>query len=152
MPSVVATASESGVAASSGPVGTSALTESQQHFLERDIARYEKRKADQAAPADVRPIPLHALDNAPVNSKVVVVSQEDKPMAVISSPVGVHVLPTSDPANRLPVGARIFKKADDRYEAEQLNPAEDHPLLVGTTASEVIAGFIPHFHPLGGSH
>lgn len=88
----------------------------------------------------------HALDSAPLNSKIVVVLIAGKSHAVLATHEGAKELPAGDIAHRLPEGARIFKQAEDQYRAEQLSPTVDHPPLVCTTAGECIARFVGHFH------
>lgn len=95
---------------------------------------------------------LHALDRVVVGSKVVVVKGDGAQFAVLAGPDGATTLPAGDPAHKLPEGARIRKVADDRFESEQLSPAEDHPMLVTATAHEAVAGFVAHFHPSGGTN
>jgi hypothetical protein len=91
---------------------------------------------------------VHALESAPVNSKLVVVEDGQKHRkAVLATPSGAEFLPEGDPAHALPLGARIHKAADGKYVATQLSPALDFPDATFATASEAIAGFIPHFHP-----
>lgn len=87
----------------------------------------------------------HALDLAPVNSKVVVTEEG----AFLAGPDGVNKLPKKDAANKLPVGARIQKKAELLYRSEQLSPAEDHDPQVYESAREAIQNFINDFHPSG---
>lgn len=91
----------------------------------------------------------HALDLAPINSKIVVVKREGESgmIAVLATPDGAHPLPKGDPAHRLPDGARIRKIAEGSFIAEQLSPAVDHPRLETVTASDAIGRFVDHFHP-----
>ena len=88
------------------------------------------------------PDSLHALDAAPVNSKLVKTDEG----AFLATPDSVTRLPDGDPAHKLPEGAKILKRAADAYWSIQLSPAEDRPVLVTTTAMDAIAQFIPHFH------
>lgn len=90
----------------------------------------------------------HALDAAPVNSKIVVVRQEGaaKPVAVLAGPDGHRTLDADDPASKLPEGAVIRKIADGKFQALQLSPAIDYPILTTTTATDAIAQFVPYFH------
>lgn len=91
----------------------------------------------------------HMLDAAPIGSKIVVVRLEGGAvLARFANPLAdVTTLPKSDPASKLPAGARIVKSAEDMYVAMQMDPAEDYPPLVTKTAGEAIAGFVAHFHP-----
>lgn len=84
----------------------------------------------------------HALDLAPVNSKIVVT--EDG--AVFVTPAEVRTLPKDDPASKLPSGARILKLGEGSYRSVQLSPADDRPALLTASAHEAIAGFVAHFH------
>lgn len=93
----------------------------------------------------------HALDAAPINSKIMVVLLAGKSHAVLGTPDGAKELPPGDPAHRLPEGARIRKLAEREYLAEQVSPVEDHPPITRTSASRAIADFVPHFHPTGPS-
>lgn len=95
-----------------------------------------------------QPAPRHALDDAPINSKIVVVKLHGNTgnAAVLATPDGAHQLPEGDPAHLLPDGARIRKVADDVFIAEQLSPVEDRPRLETASAGEAIARFIDHFH------
>lgn len=88
----------------------------------------------------------HALDSAPVNSKIVVVRLDGKNKAVLAMPSGTITLPVGDAAARLPEGARIAKVADGKFVSTQLSPAIDCPPLHTKTAIEAIVQFIPHFH------
>ena len=117
-----------------------------QHLLE------ERDRGGKPAPVPVAeyleaalpPVPpaLHALDMAPVNSKIVVVETG----AVLARPDAVTLLPKSDPASTLPVGAKILKTPTG-YVSEQLSPTVDHPLLLTASAAEAITMFVGHFHP-----
>lgn len=96
------------------------------------------------------PTPLHALDSAPENSKIVVVLLDGKSHAVLAGPSGAKELPKDDVAHRLPEGARILKLTDGQgYEATQMSPTVDFPPLRTASAGEAIAQFIAHFHPNG---
>lgn len=98
---------------------------------------------EEPAPTAPSAFEAHALDEAPVNSKIV----RTRESAVLATPERVVDLPKTDPASRLPEGARIAKRSEHRYEAEQLNAGVTLPMLVTTTAAEAIAGFVQHFHP-----
>lgn len=84
----------------------------------------------------------HALDFAPVHSKIVVTTEG----AVFATPNGVSFLPKTDSAAKLPVGARIEKIAADQYRSQQLNATLARPATVHATAIEAIAAFVEHFH------
>jgi hypothetical protein len=88
----------------------------------------------------------HALDLADINSKIVVILEDNKPLAMLATPSGIDVLPEGDVAHKLPAGARIQKLARDRFEATQLGATVVQPLLVTATATEAIGMFIKHFH------
>lgn len=88
----------------------------------------------------------HDLDLAPINSKIVVVLDDNQPVAVLATPAGTQPLDRADVATRLPVGARIFKADEGRYEATQLGATEPRPMLVAANAVEAIGKFIAHFH------
>lgn len=85
----------------------------------------------------------HALDFAPVHSKLVKTDQG----CVLAIPEGARILPPEDIANALPVGAKIFKAAEGRYVSEQLSPDVDRPPTVHATAIEAISAFLAYFHP-----
>jgi hypothetical protein len=85
---------------------------------------------------------LHALDSAPVNSKIVVVEQG----AVLATPSdGPVLLPKTDRAHKLPEGAKITK-THAGFRAEQLSAVIDRPVMLYATAGEAIDGFLAHFH------
>lgn len=88
----------------------------------------------------------HPLEQAPVNSKIVVTPDGAWLAATGTSDGRLVKLPKSDPASRLPPGARIQKQGAHRYVATQLNPAEDHPDTVHETALLAITTFNSHFH------
>lgn len=88
----------------------------------------------------------HDLDLAPVHSKIVVILDENVPVAVLAGPAGSVPLDKANVASRLPVGARIFKRAEDRYESTQLGASEPRPMLVTQNAVDAIGRFIAHFH------
>lgn len=87
----------------------------------------------------------HALDLAGISSKIVVTEEG----AFLATPDGVNKLPKTDAANKLPVGARIQKKAEMLFRSEQLSPAEDHPAQTYESAREAIQNFVNDFHPSG---
>lgn len=115
----------------------------------------------------------HALDLAPVHSKVVVVMVDGRPKAVIDTTTGHPTpLPDGDVAHKLPEGAKILKTTvaahlrnlasdpNERYHAqnalqgwvgdlfvgEQLSAQEWHHPLYRHTGTEAIADFVAHFH------
>lgn len=85
----------------------------------------------------------HALDFAPVHSKLVKTDQG----CVLAIPEGARILPPEDVAHQLPVGAKIFKAAEGRYVSEQLSPDVDRPTTIHPTAIDAIAAFSAYFHP-----
>lgn len=87
----------------------------------------------------------HALDVAPIGSKVVVTDEG----AVLATSFSVGKLPKTDPANKLPPGAKITKRAEQVFDSWQLSPAEDYPLQTYATAAEAIKNFVNDFHPSG---
>lgn len=99
------------------------------------------------------PMAAHALDDAPVNSKIVVVKDPvtGANTAVLATPGGVITLPEGDPAHRLPEGARIakipHKDGGFRYQGTQLSAVMDYPPLYDESAAAMIARFTGHFHP-----
>jgi hypothetical protein len=113
---------------------------------EQRIARLRKELAelDPPPPADepLLYIGTHPLDSAPVNSKLVGTDQG----TVFATPEGARILPKSDPAGMLPVGARIIKTAEGKFTASQLSPSIDCSPLTGSSTMEVVNKFVPHFH------
>lgn len=95
------------------------------------------------APPPVQLESSHALDAAPINSKIVVT--EDG--AVLALPDDFKVLPPSDIASALPRGARIRKDGHRTYVATQLNATVSYPERTYGSASEAIQDFVVHFHP-----
>lgn len=92
----------------------------------------------------------HPLDDAPVNSKLVVVKSSDPAnpgrYAVLMTPNGEQKLEADDPAHKLAEGARIQKRGEGKFVSVQLSPADDRDPLETTTAAEAIARFNQHFH------
>lgn len=87
------------------------------------------------------------LDDAPVNSKLVVVRTESvQREPVLMTPDGEQTVPADDLAHTLPLGARIQRRGPSMFHAEQLDAAEDRPPLVAASAAEAIAKFNGHFH------
>lgn len=107
-----------------------------------------------APPVD--PLAPHALDAAPMNSKIVVVKDPESGanVAMLATPDGAKPLPPGDVAHRLPEGARIAKlphRGDGvRYQGTQLSAVLDFPPLYDTSAAAMISRFVGHFHPTDG--
>lgn len=103
--------------------------------------------SEESAVVEIVAIPSHALDSAPINSKIVVVREAGVTSIILALPSGEQVLLGGDDiAIQLPVGAKIQKTADGEFLASQLGGNEAHPALVTGTAHEAITGFVPHFH------
>lgn len=90
-------------------------------------------------------VPAHPLDLAHVGAKMVVTTEG----AMLATKDGVSPLPKTDPANRLPVGAKVLKTAKDEYMSDQLSANISYPARIYGTASEAIRNFVEDFHPLG---
>lgn len=90
-------------------------------------------------------VPAHPLDLAHVGAKMVVTTEG----AMLATSEGVLALPKTDPANRLPVGAKVLKTAKDEYISDQLSANISYPARTYGTASEAIRNFVEDFHPLG---
>lgn len=89
----------------------------------------------------------HALDFAPVNTKIVVLLvANNKRQAAMSGPDGHIMLPDGDDAHKLPVGAKITKTGEHTYRSEQLDAVDERTQTVHDTAIEAIAAFTQHFH------
>lgn len=86
-----------------------------------------------------------ALDEASVGSKIVVVVLNEVKTPLLSTPNGFIALASDDAAWRLPLGARVQRTADG-FVSTQLDPAQDRPDLITTTAREAIRLFGKHFH------
>lgn len=86
--------------------------------------------------------PMHPLEAAPVNSKIVVLVDG----AVLSTPDGQEPLSKRDPANRLPVGAKISKiltgKGETLYAAMQLNSKRPAQPSFHDSACEAIGQYM----------
>jgi hypothetical protein len=95
-----------------------------------------------SAPALPPSPPLHALDLAPVNSKIVATLGG----AVLATPERVELLPPGDPAHRLPEGAKIQKVAEHVYRASELRSFYGHDAKDYETATAAIQDFLTHFH------
>jgi hypothetical protein len=97
----------------------------------------------------VNETPTHALDEAPIGSKLVGTDQG----VVFARPDGGEgrggetLLPKTDVAGKLPAGARIQKIGEGVYRGVQLDSGrEDKPALITATALECIQQFVPYFH------
>ena len=75
---------------------------------------------------------------------------DDLPVPQLRNTSGIGVAST-DIGRALPLGAKITKTAEHRYEGWQLNPAVDCSLLIRDTAIDCIADFTHHFHMGGGT-
>lgn len=78
----------------------------------RKLSDTEQLDALLGAPSpEVAAVPDHALDAAPENSKIIVVTPHSGKgrLAVLATPDGPVALPAGDPAHRLPVGSKIYK-------------------------------------------
>src|SRR5512146_703268 len=98
--------------------------------------------------SDEKPSPYEAygsglLDRDKISARIVVTDQG----AIYAQDERMWILPKTDPASRLPIGAKFRKTKDGKIIARQLNPSEDHPDLVTATVGEGIAQFNRHFHP-----
>ena len=87
-----------------------------------------------------------ALDDAPVNSKIVVVRADGRKFPLFMTPDGMVELSADDLSHRLPEGARIQRTGPEQFTAIQLEPAVKHPPLVTTTARVAMTQFNKHFH------
>lgn len=93
------------------------------------------------------PKPPCALDDAPVNSRVVVLQWPGgKPFVEFVTPNGHQKITDDDYAHSLPLGADVMRAGTNTFVAIQRDAAEDHPPLICTTAEECIARFKFHFH------
>ncbi len=108
--------------------------------LPPDVPRKKRGRKPKAVSASAAS--NHALDRAPVNSKIV---GTDRGTA-LATPDGVTLLPKSDVAGMLPAGARIQKLGPTRFVATQLDPAIPYPEQEYATATAAILDFLPHFH------
>lgn len=91
-------------------------------------------------------VAVHALDTAPVGSKIVVVRHEGATYAQLARPdAGIKTLPKDDPAAKLPEGA-VIRKVADGFESVQLSPAIEYPPMKTATVADAITGFVPYFH------
>lgn len=99
---------------------------------------------DETSPPET-PSAIDAFEAAPVNTKLVAVFDDGQTKAVLMSPDGPIPLLLTDPAHRLPDGARIQKTGASEYTATNLL-ATDHPPMVTSSAAEAITGFVRHFH------
>ena len=95
---------------------------------------------------DTRALVPCALDDAPLNSKIIVVRMDGRKFPVYSTPDGLQELASDDLSHRLPEGARIQRTGPTQFTAIQLEPAVAHPPLVTSTAREAMTRFNQHFH------
>lgn len=104
-------------------------------------------EAQQAAAVDAlfdpTPVEPHALDTAPENSKIVVITvtlkKGERPVrrGVLATPDGEHLLPEGDLAHLLPVGAKVFRAGAADFRAVVPVPYQ-HCSNQGITAADVI--------------
>lgn len=82
----------------------------------------------------------HPLDEAPINSKIVVVKNEksNTRYAVLATPESQLPLPEGDVAHRLPVASKIYKVADAKFQAVIPAPY-DYANGTDTSAEALIA-------------
>jgi hypothetical protein len=87
-----------------------------------------------------------SLEDAPVGSKVVVSrNHENEKQVNLTTPTEVILLPKSDLAYTLPVGAKIRRKMPSVFEGILLNPSDLFLPLVAGTARDAVEQFRPHF-------
>lgn len=139
-----------------------------------DVATVERAKATQgaelgalatpiASETPTVPTPRHALDDAPVNSKVINTGKQawiatpDDPTQPEDTIEAMYdrgfaprnptkLLPPGDLAHKLPNGAKITKTGPESYVAVQLDHTIGVAPLTTTTAMDAILQFVPHFH------
>lgn len=88
------------------------------------------------APPPADPLPRHALDDAPVNSKIIVLKKPDS--AILATPEKTARLPDGDPAHRLPEGVKIFKRSECLYDVSQIAITGDKVLFTADSALSAI--------------
>lgn len=88
----------------------------------------------------------HALDLAPVNSKIVVVRDSGRTFALLATPDGVSELPEGDPAHLLFEGARIQKLGESLFRSQ---PVSSETAVDSPTAHEALSTFMRHFYQDG---
>lgn len=86
------------------------------------------------------------LDQAPKNSKIVVVMADGRKAPLLATPAGFVPLAANDWAHALPLGAKVNRVGDTEFVGEQLDDPSGKPLLIAATAQEVIQRFNAHFH------
>jgi len=92
------------------------------------------------------PAPPCALDDAPINSRIVRLQWPGSPIfSELTTPNGSMAL-DDDLSNSLPLGADIQRTGPTTFVAIQRDPVEDHPPLVCETAEACIRAFKRHFH------
>lgn len=90
-------------------------------------------------------VPPCALDESPVNSKVVVVQLADGKAAVLQTPNGIQVLDPLDIARKLPLGAKISRTGPETFVASML-PDEGVPPKTYPTARLAMTNYVADFH------
>lgn len=109
-----------------------------------ELAVEQEVEAEASPPATV---PRCALDDAPVNSHLVVLQWPgEKADVVLQTPAGRLDVPNSDLAWKLPVLAELKKTGPHTYVAIQRDDQMGKPKLVCATAVEACQQFKKHFH------
>lgn len=91
-------------------------------------------------------VPAHALDDAPPNSKVIVVlnreaNQENglpRRLAVMATPDGPVNLGGADPAARLPIGTKIYRTPENHFQLTLPDEYATERPLIGGRAADLI--------------
>lgn len=92
-------------------------------------------------------VPRCALDDAPVNSHLVILQWPgEKAEVVLQTPSGRLDVPHNDLAWKLPLLAELKKTGQHTYVAIQRDDANGTPKLVCATAVEACQQFRTHFH------
>ena len=123
------------------PEAVAAAKDAVQSHANAVVAAYVE-KFDAAIPPR-RPC---ALDDAPVNSKLVVVRSGTERLYILGGPDGEQTVAADDLARTLPEGARIQRAGPTTFIGEQMDPADYRKPLIATTAREVVTRFHAHFH------
>lgn len=93
------------------------------------------------------PAPTCALDDAPINSELVVMVWPGySPSPFLMTPKGPVDLSRDDYAWTLPLWAEIRRKGEHTFVAKQREAVDSRPDLICTTAVECIRQFKRHFH------